>query len=71
MAKLSIQRLQRHLSSPSFPRRRGSRDFSAILSDRHSRERGNPVSSGVLARKALDSRVRGIDEQKRRPKQKL
>ncbi|MFD0324105.1 hypothetical protein [Lysobacter gummosus] len=28
---------------------------------RHSRESGNPVTSGVLARKALDSRLRGND----------
>ncbi|MFD0322775.1 hypothetical protein [Lysobacter gummosus] len=28
---------------------------------RHSRERGNPVTSSVLARKSLDSRVRGND----------
>ncbi|MFD0325947.1 hypothetical protein [Lysobacter gummosus] len=37
---------------------------------RHSRERGNPATSNVLARKALDSRVRGNDEQKAAAKQK-
>ncbi|MFD0324112.1 hypothetical protein [Lysobacter gummosus] len=36
-------------------------DFSAPIQDRHSRERGNPETSNVLARKALDSRVRGND----------
>ncbi|MBT2751137.1 hypothetical protein J7J50_08260, partial [Lysobacter sp. ISL-50] len=35
-----------------------------LLFARHSRECGNPATSSVLARKALDSRVRGNDEQK-------
>jgi hypothetical protein len=38
---------------------------SAFLFARHSRERGNPVTSSVLARKALDSRVRGNDDRER------
>ncbi|MFD0321193.1 hypothetical protein [Lysobacter gummosus] len=60
-ANAGIRSLQRHPSRPSFPRMRESRAFSAIPPVRHSRERGNPVTSSVLARKALDSRVRGND----------
>jgi CubicO group peptidase (beta-lactamase class C family) len=67
-------RLPTHLQ-PSFPRRRESRDFSAISQVRHSRERGlrftsaaaeHPATSGLLARKALDFRVRGNDEVRER-----
>jgi hypothetical protein len=39
-AEPNIQRLQRHLSRPSFPRRRESRGFSAISPSRHSPEGG-------------------------------
>jgi hypothetical protein len=35
--------------------------LEAFAFARHSRERGNPETSNVLARKALDSRVRGND----------
>ncbi|ALN91713.1 hypothetical protein LG3211_2746 [Lysobacter gummosus] len=62
LAEPKIQRLQRDPSRPSFPLTRESRAFSAISPDRHSRERGNPATSGVLARKALDSRFRGNDD---------
>ncbi|MFD0322481.1 hypothetical protein [Lysobacter gummosus] len=44
-ANAGIQRLQRHLSRPSFPRRRESSGFSVIFPGRHSREGGNPVAS--------------------------
>jgi hypothetical protein len=64
--KQNIQSFQRHPSRTSFPRRRESRDFSVVFPERHSRERANPAASNVLARKALDSRVRGNDEQRRR-----
>jgi hypothetical protein len=57
-------------AGPAFLRRsRTSRAFSAIHPERHSREGGNPVTSNVLARKALDSRLRGNDEQKKDSKQ--
>ncbi|MFD0323663.1 hypothetical protein [Lysobacter gummosus] len=41
---------------------------TAPLSNRHSREGGNPRTSNVLARKALDSHVRGNDEQEHKTK---
>jgi hypothetical protein len=43
------------------PAKAGIQRLQRHLSDRHSRERGNPVTSNVLARKALDSRFRGND----------
>jgi hypothetical protein len=98
-AEPNIQRLQRHLSGSSFPRKRAllyfggaehpetsapsfrfvipakagsallrrsrtSRDFSAILPVRHSRERGNPVPFVRERLKSLYFRVRGNDERK-------
>jgi hypothetical protein len=63
-----LERLRSFLLS--FPRTRESSDFDEALSSRHSREGGNPETSSVLARKALDSRVRGNDEQEREQQQK-
>ncbi len=59
-------RPDRHLSRISFL---SSGDFRVIFRCRHSRESGNPATSSVLARKALDSRLRGNDEQKQRRRQ--
>ncbi|MGO4779062.1 hypothetical protein AB4084_26700, partial [Lysobacter sp. 2RAB21] len=49
-------------AQPSFPRRRESRDFSAIPPSRHSREGGNPVPFVRERLKSLDSRLRGNDD---------
>ena len=62
-----FERLRSLISS--FPRTRESSDFGEALSSRHSREGGNPETSNVLARKALDSRLRGNDEQEQKPEQ--
>ncbi|UOF15998.1 hypothetical protein IEQ11_04895 [Lysobacter capsici] len=62
-----LERLRSFLSS--FPRTRESSEFGEALSSRHSREGGNPETSNVLARKALDSRLRGNDEQEQKPEQ--
>ncbi|MFD0324204.1 hypothetical protein [Lysobacter gummosus] len=62
-AKPSIQRLRRRLPvgvifQIVLRAKAGIQRFQRHLSDRHSRERGNPVTSNVLARKALDVRLR-------------
>ncbi|WP_148650210.1 hypothetical protein [Lysobacter capsici] len=71
-----LERLRSFLSS--FPRTRAplslgeswaSGDFGDAPTSRHSREGGNPETSNVLARKALDSRLRGNDVQEQKPEQ--
>ncbi|MFD0324261.1 hypothetical protein [Lysobacter gummosus] len=57
-AEPNIQSLQRHPSNPSFPRKRESRAFSAILPIRHSRESGNPGPFVRERLKSLDVRLR-------------